>query len=673
MADASGKFNLLAVDDSPDIVDLIELTLRADCNVKRALDGAMALQLALEKPRPDLILLDVEMPGANGYDVCKTLKASPVLADVPVIFLTQRDDAQDVIKGFQLGAIDYFTKPINPPVLAARIRAHIELINRRNRQEEMIVERSAQLEHTRLQLIRRLGRAMEYHETSAVGNRVVRLGHYARHLAQAAGARPALCDLMMKAAPLHDIGKLGVPVQILRKTEKLSIPEREQMQRHAEIGAEIIGEHDDPLLKLARTLALTHHERWDGTGYPSGASGNDIPWPGRVMAVVDAFEGMTATQFHREPIPVDIAGGEIIRAAGKQFDPQIIEAFKKALPEFRNVRETYADALGDMLNLDFVASPAPVRVSEPQAIDADETVRTMVGKRALQALREGDEARAKALGGMQARLTMERDLAAAATKDLSSQQAARRRAEEASAREAESLELTRQRIAEVAAAARAAQERAQADTNAAAAARRTEEAKAQLLAEIEARASAEQAQALAAAEKRGAWEGLARTEEALAASLARESRTATPAGGAATATWMGEERAEIEAKLAGLQRQLNDAQTNAGTEAQARVQAELALATSEARRAKSEQTAPRRDLPIGNRMLIVAPILLVFAVAAVLFLRAEAPSRDAAKSLPPSLQAVELPQPIAALPEGTPLELRLDRNVEKLAPRGDGK
>jgi putative two-component system response regulator len=218
MAEPQGKFNVLAVDDSADIVDLIELTLRADCNVKRALDGRSALQLALEKPRPDLILLDVEMPGSNGYEVCKALKASPGLADVPVIFLTQRDEAQDVIKGFQLGAIDYFTKPINPPVLAARIRAHIELINRRNRQEEMIVERSAQLEHTRLQLIRRLGRAMEYHETSAVGNRVVRLGHYARHLSLAAGARPALCDLMMKAAPLHDIGKLGVPVQVLRKT-----------------------------------------------------------------------------------------------------------------------------------------------------------------------------------------------------------------------------------------------------------------------------------------------------------------------------------------------------------------------------------------------------------------------------------------------------------------------
>ena len=674
MADTPGTFNLLVVDDSEDIVDLIELTLRANCNVKRALDGRSALRLAFEKPRPDLILLDVEMPGSSGYHVCKAIKASPALADVPVIFLTQRGETQDVIQGFQLGAIDYFTKPINPPVLAARIRAHIELITRRNRQEDLIVERSTQLEHTRLQLIRRLGRAMEYHETSAVGNRVVRLGHYARHLAQAAGARPSLCDLIMKAAPLHDIGKLGVPAQVLRKTEKLSVPEREQMQRHAEIGAEIIGEHDDPLLKLARTLALTHHERWDGTGYPSGATGNDIPWPGRVMAVVDAFEGMTATQFHREPIPVDIAAGEIIRAAGKQFDPQIVEAFKKALPAFRSVRETYADALGDMLDLDFVSSPPPARAPELPAIGAEETVRTVVGTRALQALREGDEARAKVLASMQARLTVERDLAAAAAKDLSTQHAARKRAEEAAAREAEVLELTRRRMAEESAAARAAQERAKADADAAAAARRTEQAKAQLVAEIEARAKAEQSQALAAAEKRGAEEAMAKTEVKLAASQARAGQAAKQsADDAAAAMRTAQERADLVAKLAGLEQQLNDAQAKALAEAQARNQAEQALAASAARRASADKAAPRRARPIGRRTLVVLPILLASAAAAVAFyLSLEAPPSKPGKSKPTAAVAAP-PPPIAALSEGTPLELRLDKNFEKLAPRGDAK
>jgi putative two-component system response regulator len=533
MGEAEQKFTVLAVDDSEDILDLIEHVLAADCLVKRASDGRTALRAAFEKPQPDLILLDVEMPGSGGYDVCRAIKATPAIADVPVIFLTQRADAQDVVRGFQMGAIDYFTKPVIPTVFAARVRAHVELIRRRQRQEEVILERSAQLEQARLQLIRRLGRAMEYHETSAVGNRVVRLAHYARLLAQAAGAKPAQCDLMMKAAPLHDIGKLGVPAHILRKTEKLSVPEREQMQRHPEIGAEIIGMHDDPLLGLARTLALTHHERWDGTGYPSRAAGTDIPWPGRVMAVVDAFEGMTATQFHRDPIPVDIAAQEIVRGAGKQFDPEIIEAFRKVLPAFRDVRETYADSLGDMLNLDFASAPRPA---------ADPAVE----ERAVQAVREADEARARTLASLQNKLRFERELAAAASKDLSTQQAARKKAEEAYARDAEATELTKRRIAEETAAARAAQERAKAMEDR----RATEEA----LAKSAAALADAQERALAAAKQRADAEAAARQA--------------------------AEERLQAERRASDFLRQVKAENARAESAAQARTDAEKALAAA---------------------------------------------------------------------------------------------
>ena len=462
MSAPEAKFRILTVDDSEDILALLEVILGKEYEVKSALDARSALRVAFEKPRPDLILLDVDMPGTNGYDLCRALKANPALADIPVIFLTQRDDARDVVQGFQLGAIDYFTKPINPPVLAARIRAHVELISRRGLQDDLIRVRTTQLEQTRLQLIRRLGRAMEYHETSAVGNRVVRLGHYARTLAETSGAKPELCDLIMKAAPLHDIGKLGVPAQILRKAEKLSAPERVQMQRHPEIGAEIIGEHDDPLLKLARTLALTHHERWDGNGYPSGIAGDDIPWPGRVMALVDAFEGMTATQFHREPMRLELAADEITRGAGKQFDPRMVEAFRKCLPAFRKIKETYSDSLGDMLDLDFSDAPPQPPVAPASSVapvagaaisaqpDAPEAI-------AVQRMRESDEARAGVLAGEQARLRVERDLLAAAAKDVSTQQAARKRAEAAAARETEAMVLARRRIAEETAAAQAAQ------------------------------------------------------------------------------------------------------------------------------------------------------------------------------------------------------------------------
>ena len=221
-----------------------------------------------------------------------------------------------------------------------------------------MAERTAQLEATRTQLIRRLGRAMELHESAAVGNRVLRLAQYAKLISQAAGAKPQICEAMMTASPLHDIGKLGVPAEILRKPEKLSAPDWERVKRHPQIGADIIGEHDDPLLKLARQISLTHHEDWDGTGYPQGLKGDAIPWPGRVMAVVDSFESMTTTQFHRAPRSIEEAATEIERGAGKRYDPAVVAAFRKALPVMKKVRESYSDSLGDLINLDFAKPKA---------------------------------------------------------------------------------------------------------------------------------------------------------------------------------------------------------------------------------------------------------------------------------------------------------------------------
>ena len=228
----------------------------------------------------------------------------------------------------------------------------------------MVHERTAQLLQSRTELIRRLGRAMEMHESAAVGNRVMRLAQYARLLALAAGAKPQVAEMMYTAAPLHDIGKIGVPAEILRKKEKLSAPDWERVRRHPKIGAEIIGEHDDPLFKLARQIALTHHENWDGSGYPDGLKADAIPWPGRVMAVVDAFEAMTTTQFHREPRRPEEAAMEIIKGAGTRYDPKIVEAFKKAVPAMAKVRASLSDQLGDLINLDF-AKPAPARAAAP--------------------------------------------------------------------------------------------------------------------------------------------------------------------------------------------------------------------------------------------------------------------------------------------------------------------
>ena len=346
---------ILAVDDDTDLVALIAMALSSDYTMLTASNPGDAITLAGGEPRPDLILLDIEMPDVSGFEVCQALKSEVATADIPVVFLTGKSEAQAQVEAFGLGAVDYIMKPINSAVLKARVHMQLSLADQRHALEKLVRERTAQVERTRSEIIRRLARAMELHESAAVGNRVVRLGHYAKLIAQAAGAKPPVVELMTIAAPLHDIGKLGVPAEILKKPGKLSAPDLERIRRHPQLGADIIGEHDDPLLKLARQIALTHHERWDGSGYPQGLKGEAIPWPGRVMAVVDAFESMTTTQFYREPRSVEDAALEIETGAGKKYDPAVIKAFKKALPAMKKVRESYSDALGSMINLDFAA------------------------------------------------------------------------------------------------------------------------------------------------------------------------------------------------------------------------------------------------------------------------------------------------------------------------------
>jgi len=346
---------ILAVDDATDLLALMAKALGADYRVLTAEDGGAAIELAGKEPRPDLILLDVEMPNVSGFEVCEALKGDAATAGIPVIFLTGKTEAKAQVEGFERGAVDYITKPINAGVLRARVRMHLALVDQRHALEHLVQERTAQLEKTRAELIKRLSRAMEMHESAAVGNRVMRIGQYAKLLSQASGARPQVCEMMQIAAPLYDVGKLGVPAEILRKKEKLSAPDWERVKRHPALGAEIIGESDDPLLKLARQIALSHHEFWNGSGYPQGLKGEAIPWPGRVMAIVDAFEAMTTTQFYREPMSVEDASLEIEVGGGKKYDPKLVAAFKKALPVMKKVREAYSDKLGDLINLNFAA------------------------------------------------------------------------------------------------------------------------------------------------------------------------------------------------------------------------------------------------------------------------------------------------------------------------------
>lgn len=277
------KATVLVVDDTPENIDILVGILGDEYKVKVAIDGPKALAIA-GKSAPDIILLDVMMPGMNGYEVCKRLKQEPLTAHIPVIFVTALTDVADETQGFELGAVDYITKPVSAPVVKARVKTHLSLYDQKRLLEQEVKARTRELEVTRLEIIRRLGRAAEYKDNET-GMHVIRMSHYARLLAREAGMSEHFCELIYNASPMHDIGKIGTPDAILKKPAKLDDEEWREMQRHAEIGAEIIGEHPDPMLEMARRIALTHHEKWDGSGYPKGLSGEEIPIEGRIVAI----------------------------------------------------------------------------------------------------------------------------------------------------------------------------------------------------------------------------------------------------------------------------------------------------------------------------------------------------------------------------------------------------
>ena len=343
---------ILVADDSEDIRNLFGVMLKSKYDVRYAVNSDETLAGADTDPLPDLILLDVEMPALDGYEVCTRLKANPALAHIPVIFVTARADPKDQARGLLAGAVDYIAKPISAPITMLRVRTQLALVDQRRALEEQIQQRTEELYDTRLELIRRLARAMEIRE-GGLTNRVLRIGEYVELLSQALGLKSKVVEILSQAAPLYDIGKMGVSEHILKKSDALNDGEWEEMRGHPEIGAGIIGEHKDPLLEQARIMALTHHERWDGTGYPKKLKGNAIPVPGRIMAVADAFEAMTSTQRHRSPISAMDAAKKITAESGKQFDPSVVAAFMKVVKEFDEVRARYKDELEGIHDLDF--------------------------------------------------------------------------------------------------------------------------------------------------------------------------------------------------------------------------------------------------------------------------------------------------------------------------------
>ena len=320
---------LLLVDDEPTNLQVLRHVLQADYRLLFATDGARALQVAREQ-QPQLILLDIMMPGMDGYAVCRALKADPATAAIPVIFVTALNDSQDETAGFDVGAVDYITKPVSPPVVRARVRNHLSLV------------RVDELRETRLQIVQRLGRAAEYKDNET-GLHVIRMSHFSQLLALAAGCSPAWAEDLLNAAPMHDVGKIGIPDAVLRKPGPLDADEWATMRRHPEIGAEIIGEHPSGVLQLAREIALAHHEKWDGSGYPRGLAGEAIPLSARIVAIADVFDALTTRRPYKEPWPVQDALDHIAAQAGKHFDPALVALFAPLLPQLLEVRARWAE------------------------------------------------------------------------------------------------------------------------------------------------------------------------------------------------------------------------------------------------------------------------------------------------------------------------------------------
>jgi putative two-component system response regulator len=353
---------ILIVDDAPENIAHLSAILKSRYKVKAANGGKRALTVVENGP-PDLILLDVIMPDIDGYDVCRALKKTESTKDIPIIFLTALADQQDEEKGLQLGAVDYILKPINPAIVLARIKTHLQLKsatdalkNQNHYLEQEVTRRTAELHAIQDVTIFTLASLAETRDNET-GSHIRRTQHYLRVLANYLQSHPrfAFCladsdiDLMVKSAPLHDIGKVGIPDSILLKPGRLTPEEFEIMKTHTTLGRDAIVRAEQELgipvdfLVYAKEIAYSHQEKWDGSGYPEGLKGNDIPVSGRLMAIADVYDALISRRVYKEPMSHEQAVDIILQGKGSHFDPDIVDAFIAQAEVCREIAVLYAD------------------------------------------------------------------------------------------------------------------------------------------------------------------------------------------------------------------------------------------------------------------------------------------------------------------------------------------
>lgn len=302
------------------------------------------------RARPDLILLDINMPHLDGYQVMKQLKAlnDPLLP--PIIILTAQHGKDCLLRSLATGARDFVTKPFDRNELLMRVRnlldaqlAHRLVYDQKAVLEDMVRERTKELRRTRLEVVHRLGMAAEYRDEET-GNHILRMSRISTLLARAIGWSEEACELMLNASPMHDIGKIGIPDSILLKPGKLEPHEWEVMKTHTTIGGQLLDGENSNLLRMAHMIAVTHHEKWDGSGYPNGLAGESIPQVGRIAALADVFDALTSKRLYKEAWSAEAAVDLIKENRGKHFDPELTEVFLQEIPEILKIRGRYAES-----------------------------------------------------------------------------------------------------------------------------------------------------------------------------------------------------------------------------------------------------------------------------------------------------------------------------------------
>lgn len=358
------KQHIMVVDDTPYDIAFMESSLSDTYEISVATNGCDAIELARSSNQPDLILLDVMMPNMDGYEVCSQLKESQITRHIPIIFVTAKDDTANQANGFALGAVDYITKPISIPIVKARVATHLALADQNRALEAEVRHRTMELNATQDVTIRSLAILAEYRDNET-GGHIVRTQHYVRILAEQLRELPRFCDtigsndvveLLFKSAPLHDIGKVGIRDYILLKPGTLTDDEFSEMKQHTIYGAEALEKAESSMgegmhssfLSIAREIAYTHHEKYDGSGYPQGLKGDEIPVSGRLMAIADIYDALVSRRVYKPPFSHSKAYAIITDGDGRvepsHFDPDVLAAFKSAGENFRKVAIKFADS-----------------------------------------------------------------------------------------------------------------------------------------------------------------------------------------------------------------------------------------------------------------------------------------------------------------------------------------